>query len=162
MKTIIAISFSLLLFGCSHSHSSHNEHSTSASHQAGNKSDSIIQETDHHHHEDADSIVLNHNEKWKVESAMLAHIRHMEQDINAFEATGPKDYNVLATKLKTNIDLLTSSCTMTGQAHDELHKWLLPYIDTVESLANSKSEKEAAEVLETIKHSFQTFNKYFN
>ena len=32
---------------------------------------------------------------------------------------------------------------MKGKAHDELHKWLLPYIDLVKELSEAKDETEA-------------------
>ena len=50
---------------------------------------------------------------------------------------------------------------MTGQAHDELHKWLLPYIDLVAELSDAKAETEAAKQFENIQNSFITFNQYF-
>ena len=46
---------------------------------------------------------------------------------------------------------------MKGQAHDELHKWLLPYIDLVEAFSTDKS----ADNFTAIQNSFSTFNTYF-
>ncbi len=67
---------------------------------------------------------------------------------------------LLATIL-AGFDLLTSNCTMKGKAHDELHKWLLPYIDMVKELSEAKDETEASKLFENIQISFTTFNKYF-
>ncbi|MBK9047964.1 MAG: hypothetical protein IPL74_15190 [Bacteroidetes bacterium] len=50
---------------------------------------------------------------------------------------------------------------MKGKAHDELHKWLLPYIDLVKELSEAKDETEAAKQFENIQTSFTTFNQYF-
>ena len=72
-----------------------------------------------------------------------------------------KDYKSLSEKLQSNIDLLTSNCTMKGKAHDELHKWLLPYIDLVKELSEAKDETEASKHFENIQISFTTFNQYF-
>ena len=58
---------------------------------------------------------------------------------------------------KENLDLLTSNCTMKGQAHDELHKWLLPYLDLVTDFSKDKSAEQFAE----IQNAFTTFNQYF-
>jgi len=57
--------------------------------------------------------------------------------------------------------LLTPNCTMTGKSHDELHKWLLPYIDLVKGLSEAKDETEAARQLENIQISLNTYNQYF-
>jgi hypothetical protein len=50
---------------------------------------------------------------------------------------------------------------MEGKAHDELHKWLLPYIDLVDKLNKSKNSDEALRTFEEIKASYKTFNIYF-
>ena len=85
----------------------------------------------------------------------------MENDVISFAKVEQKDYKVLSEKLQASIDLLTSNCTMTGQAHDELHKWLLPYMDLVEELSEAINEAEALQQFEKIQTSFTTFNQYF-
>jgi len=117
-----------------------------------------------HSHSEIDSIELNNGAKWKVVSEMMAHIRNMESDINRFSETKHtelKDFTQLGTNLQKNIDLLTSNCTMEGKAHDELHKWLLPYIDMVDKLNKSRNNDEALHTFEEIKASYKLFNIYF-
>ena len=110
-----------------------------------------------HHHDEHEEIVLNNGEKWKVDDNMMEHIRNMEKDVTAFAGNSDKNYAQLVTNLKTNLDLLTSNCTMKGQAHDELHKWLVPYMELVDNL-----EKEASEAqFKAIQNSYTTFNQYF-
>jgi len=119
---------------------------------------------ENHSHTESDSIELNNGDKWKVVSEMMGHIRNMESDINRFaetEHSDLKDYSQLGSSLQKNIDLLTSNCTMEGKAHDELHKWLLPYIDMVDKLNKSKNSDEALHTFEEIKSSYKTFNLYF-
>lgn len=116
---------------------------------------------ENHHHDESEAIELNNGQKWKVDSNMVRHIRNMENDVIFFTKLEQKDYKTLSVKLQTNIDLLTSNCTMKGQAHDELHKWLLPYIDLVQELSVAKDESEAAKQFEKIQTSYQTFNQYF-
>lgn len=127
------------------------------------QSDTLTQENVHEHPE-SDSIESNNGAKWTVVPDMMKHIRTMESDINHFAETthtGLDEFLKLGASLQKNIDLLTSNCTMTGKAHDELHKWLLPYIDMVDKLNNSKSKDEAAKMFEEIKESYTTFNNYF-
>jgi hypothetical protein len=122
-----------------------------------------VEETEHEHSEN-DSIELDNGAKWKVVPEMMVHIRNMESDINRFSETKHtelKDFTQLGTNLQKNIDLLTSNCTMEGKAHDELHKWLLPYIELVDSLKKSKNIDDASQTFEKIKSSYKTFNIYF-
>jgi ferritin len=51
---------------------------------------------------------------------------------------------------------------MTGQAHDELHKWLLPYLDLTNQFAEVKTIDEAENQYQKIKESFKALNKFFN
>lgn len=120
-------------------------------------------ESEHHHTEGA-SIELNNGLKWKVEVEMLKYIRNMESDVKLFSEANNKnlnDYIILGAGLQKNIDLLTSNCTMEGKAHDELHKWLLPYIDMVDKLNKSKNDNDTKATFKEIENSFAVFNKCF-
>jgi hypothetical protein len=111
--------------------------------------------------EQNEKLQLNNGQKWKVDEKMLVFIRNMESDILDFSNTDQKDFNILTEKLQSNIDLLTSNCTMKGDAHDALHKWLLPYIEIVNTLSETKNATEASTQFENIQTSFSTFNQYF-
>ncbi len=111
--------------------------------------------------EQNEKLQLNNGQKWKVDEKMLVFIRNMESDILDFSNTDQKDFNILTEKLQSNIDLLTSNCTMKGDAHDALHKWLLPYIELVNTLSETKNATEASTQFENIQTSFSTFNQYF-
>jgi hypothetical protein len=149
LKFITVALSSLLLFSCN------NE-----SKEMPVMKEEKTQESGHHHH-DLTAIELNNGEKWTVDKDMMAHIGNMEKDLVALGKNVEKDYAVLSKKLLANSELLTSNCTMTGKAHDELHKWLLPYIDLVGELEAAENEVKAVEFFKEVEHSFHTFNKYF-
>jgi len=129
--------------------------------QEEKKKEVTSQVMEDHHQNKTDSIELNNGEKWKVDENMITHIRNMENDVSNFKGTTLTEYKTLSENLQKNVDLLTSNCTMKGKAHDELHKWLLPYIDLVKKLSEAKDEIKAAKQLEYIQTSFSTFNQYF-
>ena len=106
-------------------------------------------------------LELNNGEKWTVIESMIVYIRAMEKDVATFESSPEKDYPMLAEKLQKNVDLLISNCTMSGKAHNELHKWLMPNIEQVKTLSNAKDEAESAEIFKKIQNSFISFNQYF-
>ncbi len=116
---------------------------------------------DHNHEEENEAIELNNGKKWVVDSKMMIHIREMEKIVVAFNTEEQKDYKELAKKLQSNIDLLTASCTMQGKAHDELHKWLVPFMDMVSVLTDAENDTEAAKQFKNIQASLITFNTYF-
>ena len=148
--TILIPVISLFLFSCGN-----------ASKEKSKEETETVTHEEHQHNYEMQTIELNNGEKWKVDANMITHIRNMENDIISFSTVEQKDYKSLSNKLQSNIDLLTSNCTMKGKAHDELHKWLLPYIDLVKELSEAKDETEAAKQFENIQTSFTTFNQYF-
>lgn len=149
-KIILIPAIALFLFSCDN-----------ASNEKSEDLSEIETHDEHHHDDESEAIELNNGEKWKVDANMITHIRNMENDINHFANVEQKDFKSLAEKLQANIDLLTSNCTMTGQAHDELHKWLLPYMDLVDELSVAEDKIEAEKQFQEIQSSFKTFNHYF-
>ena len=148
--TISLTVISLFLFSCSNT-----------SNEKSKQQTETVTHEEHQHNNEMQTIELNNGEKWKVDANMITHIRNMENDIISFSTVEQKDYKSLAEKLQSNIDLLTSNCTMKGKAHDELHKWLLPYIDLVKELSEAKDETEASKQFQNIQTSFTAFNQYF-
>ena len=150
-KLILSLAaFSIMLSSCSNS-----------TNEKSNNQTEVAEHNDHHHDDENEAIELNNGEKWEVDANMITHIRNMENDVVSFTQVEQKDYKSLSEKLQSNIDLLTSNCSMKGKAHDELHKWLLPYIDLVKELSEAKNETEATKQFENIQISFTTFNQYF-
>ncbi|MCB9050544.1 MAG: hypothetical protein H6556_14045 [Lewinellaceae bacterium] len=106
-------------------------------------------------------IELNNGEKWKINAEMIPPLEASEKLISDFAAGDKEDYRSLVVQLKENNQLLISSCTMKGKSHDELHKWLHPYMVLLDELENVETEKESIELFEKIEQSFETFNQYF-
>lgn len=57
--------------------------------------------------------------------------------------------------------MLIESCTMQGESHDELHKWLHPHIELIQKLADAKDPQVAEAIVGQIEQSFQTYQNYF-
>ena len=148
--TILIPVISLFLFSCGNT-----------SNEKSKEQTETVTHEEHQHNAEIQNIELNNGEKWEVDANMITHIRNMENDVISFAKVEQKDYKSLSKKLQSNIDLLTSNCTMKGKAHDELHKWLLPYIDLVKELSEANNETEAEKQFENIQNSFTTFNQYF-
>lgn len=124
-------------------------------------STSIAVEEEHHHEED---LQLDNGKKWVVVPEMLAHIRSMENRVHEFSKKSSstiEEHLSLAQELKSDIDKLTSSCTMTGQAHDELHKWLVPYMELVDAYSTSVDLASVQSQFIEIQKSFAVFNEFF-
>lgn len=145
--TTIAISFIACKNEGSHeNHDEHEHHDETATH-----------EEDHHNHE-SEAIMLNDGEKWKVVENMSGYIRNMEKAVNEFKGD---NYPALAKTIDENIRALTENCTMEGQAHDELHKWLLPFIELSEEFDVATEKENQEKIYQEFKKMFVEYNTYF-
>ncbi len=110
---------------------------------------------------ESEHLQLNDGAKWKVNEDMMVHVVKMKEDVSSFDGSTLKQHILLASGLKVHISNITSNCTMEGKAHDELHKWLIPYISLIDELNESTTEEAAQDKLSEIKNSLETFDTYF-
>ncbi len=141
---VLATLMSLLLSNCkSDEKHSHNESELTKAHQTMNGEAVIL---------------LNDGIKWKVNEEMLPHIEKSELVFKSFEE---EDYQRLSTDMLKHTNNLIQSCTMEGEAHDELHKWLHPHLELIKELGESSNKEEGRSIYEQLNKSFATFHKFF-
>jgi len=108
-----------------------------------------------------EELMLNNGNKWQVSEAMKPYIQQGEMLVTAYINNNAGDYTTLATQLKEQNNLLIKSCTMTGTAHDELHKWLHPHLDLVKELEVAPSTEQAQAIIKNLQVSYQTYSEFF-
>ena len=111
--------------------------------------------------QEAEAISLNNGEKWPVNEEMKPHVTQGETTLNDYITSKDTDYKSLASKLKDTDNELISSCTMEGESHDELHKWLHPHLELVSELADANDQTEADAVIQKLTNSYQNYHTYF-
>lgn len=161
MKKLVvigALAFGFVLFGCQNTDNSAEE-VEEVVHEDDHHHDG---DEDHHHHDmDDEPLSLNDGEKWIINDEMKPHVAAGEEVLKNYIDSESTDYAALAVQLKEKNAGLIGSCTMKGESHDELHKWLYPHIDLLGDLGNAESQEEADEVIDQLGHSFETFHEYF-
>ncbi len=153
-RFLVAFSFLFAVSSCNNDSNKEMDHSNHEQHE----------QDDHtgHDHGDADeALVLNDGKKWEMNPEMLTIVRSMEKEVNAFHSEKLTDMQALGAKLDGQVNDLTASCTMEGQAHDELHKWLLPFIHNIKHLKEATTNAEGKESVDDLKESLVEFNQYF-
>ncbi|MBR9921999.1 MAG: hypothetical protein GYB31_14255 [Bacteroidetes bacterium] len=108
-----------------------------------------------------DGINLNNGEKWKVNAEMKPHIEKGKQILSNYISRDHNDHKALAKLLQNQNASLIESCTMKGESHDELHKWLHPHMELINDLANAADSEEASTIISQIEQSFKTYQTYF-
>lgn len=153
-RLLVALSFLFAVSSCNNDNANKMDHSENEQHM----------QDDHagHDHGDSDeALVLNDGKKWNMNPEMLVLVQSMEKDIKGFSASKLIDFKTFGENLDGRVNELTASCTMEGQAHDELHKWLMPFIHQIKHLKDAENEADAKESLANLKESLVTFNQYF-
>jgi len=112
-------------------------------------------------HSKSDSLSLNAGEKWKVDSNMKVFMDQMIGDVDESASQSDIDYAALKGKLEVGTDGLISNCTMTGQAHEELHKWLIPFMETINRFDTDLSGEQKSDWLSEIRTSLAQFQQFF-
>ncbi len=146
ISTLIATTF---LVNCSEDQAKANEHEadTHASHN-----ESMTHETG------MDGMVLNNGKKWELDDHTRKSFARMagsflEVDHLSLEGAGLKQTGA---DLQEELDVLIKGCTMTGEAHNQLHVYLTGYIPAVQALAES-GDLEAAK---KVKHYLEIYDDY--
>lgn len=118
----------------------------------------------HEHTSDTQQIVrlhLDHGHKWKVNDEMKPFITASEELLSIYSDTENNDYTKLAMDLKSQNTMLISSCTMTGESHDQLHIWLKKHLELVSELSKAENEHSAYALIDKLEESFITYHMYF-
>lgn len=114
-----------------------------------------------HSNQGVADLKLNNGEKWEVNAEMTPHIQQGSQILSDYVAQSSSDYKKLAADLKAQNDQLIKSCTMKGESHDELHKWLHPHMSLVEKLDEAADATEARAIVAQLEQSYKTYQKFF-
>jgi hypothetical protein len=111
-----------------------------------------------HEHNPATALELNQGQKWQVNPEMKPAIAAAEELLMRANDTNT---TALAAGLESYNKQLIASCTMQGKSHDELHKWLHPHMELVQTLLQAKDAEEAQVAIRQLKTSFQTYHMFF-
>lgn len=111
--------------------------------------------------EDISIMNLNDGNKWLVNEEMKPYVEDAKTLLIDFKKNKSENYKELATALKNKNLQLIKSCTMKGQSHDELHKWLFPHIEKINELATANNTTEALKIIHQLENSFNIYDQYF-
>ena len=106
-------------------------------------------------------LILIDGEKWVIDEGMRVSIDSIEMRMQAFVGGSLEAYEALSGDLAHHTKSVISNCTMQGQAHDELHKWLLPFIDLRKELKGITTVEEGDAIATELNNELVIFNTYF-
>lgn len=115
----------------SHDAATHDDHTTVAA--------DTTPATDH---DALPSVSLNNGQRWKANPETTSGIANMVTILSAYDpATG--DPTVLKETLEAEFGLIFERCTMEGEAHNQLHNYLLPIHHQLRDFAATEAQRTA-------------------
>jgi len=106
-------------------------------------------------------LQLDQGRKWVIPPTMMVYLRDLERDVHDFEAALVQDHPALAAAIQNHLVLLVTHCTLTGPGHDELHQWLLPFLDVSRGYVNATTRPAQEEHYREIQRALKVFHQYF-
>ena len=109
--------------------------------------------TQEKHAIEANAVQLNDGEKWEANLETTEGIRMMISRIESFKNENSEEYTVLQTNLQSDFKMIFQKCTMKGEAHDQLHNYLLPLKKDLDQLS--------LENIDSVQMYLQSYQLYF-
>lgn len=123
------------------------------------KIDPIIEETVHT--SEGEKVALDNGNLWEANEDTTIGINNMINRLNSFTETENIDaYLKLKEGLEADFTELFQKCTMKGEAHNQLHNYLLPMIDLFEGIGSSEIST-CKKSFNELKTHLDTYTSYF-
>jgi len=103
-------------------------------------------------------LVLDDGKKWEMdEHTRTSFAKMADSYLNADHTTmDATNLKAVAGDLQAELDVLIQGCTMTGEAHNQLHVYLTGYIPAVKALSQNGDSESAKQV----KHYLEIYDDY--
>ena len=117
----------------------------------------------HEHHEGSSpEVLLDNGNRWQANPETTQGIADMQAILVKYagKTDAPADRKALREELETGFQNIFKQCTMKGEAHEQLHNYLLPIKDFFEKIEDgTAAESEAA--LSQLKQHLADYQNYF-
>lgn len=107
------------------------------------------------------TLQLNNGTKWPANPETTAGINNMIKLLSDFqEGENAADYSLLQKNLNDEFNLIIEKCTMQGEAHNQLHNYLMPLKDLIGRLTGDDTA-EIATAMADIDDHLQLYGEFF-
>ncbi len=106
-------------------------------------------------------IQMDNGSKWLANIETNEGVKKMNAILELHTTNTLDDYHSLATELTHAKNYVIKECTMKGPSHDNLHVWLLPLMEKIDTLSEVKNLEEASKIKQSIAENVQAYDIYF-
>jgi len=160
-KLILGITVLVFAVSCDSKTGKIHNHSEAQQTEEHHNEKPSTQQTTEHEHEGNEVLQLNNGNLWEANLETTEGINNMKLLIKSFsERDNMEAYAKVKQNLEMEFGTIIAKCTMTGEAHNQLHKYLVPMKDLFDGLAASDLEIRKAS-LNQINIHLEAYTKYF-
>lgn len=132
---------------------------TSESPENASKEAEVLNEEvrDHSQHSEMHELSLNNGKRWIANAETTEGIANMQQAIENFRQSNGAELEGLQMKLFSEFRILVEKCTMKGEAHNQLHYYIIPLKKKIDGLKNADVEAN----IKNLEEYLNTYHLYF-
>lgn len=102
------------------------------------------------------TVSLDEGQLWEANAETTQGIKNMQQLIADY-STENGNTEELITNLQAEFVMIFKKCTMTGEAHEQLHNYLIPLKFKIENFSEGKIDKNSDDIEKYLKDYFNYF-----
>lgn len=117
---------------------------------------------DSHHHGESTAVQLDNGKRWKANPETTSGIAEMQAILANYEgrADGLEARKAMRGELESAFQNIFKQCTMKGEAHDQLHNYLLPMKGLFEKI-ESQAPDDSEQAFGQLKKHLEEYQTYF-
>ena len=118
---------------------------------------------EHAHASEPAGLRLDDGKRWKANAETTAGVARMKEIVGGVDAAAATDvatFRGLASQLQAELDGVIARCTMTGEAHEQLHAFLIPLFSHVARLKEGSLD-EAREAAVAMSAALKEYDAFF-
>lgn len=106
-------------------------------------------------------LLLDNGKRWTANQETTIGVNNMIELMNAFsDKKNTEAYDKLTKNLKLEFTTIFEKCSMKGEAHNQLHNFLVPIKDLFEELSSNDLNK-CKESFDKLKNHLAVYKNYF-
>lgn len=103
------------------------------------------------------AVSLNAGQLWEANTETTQGIKNMQQLLDSYPNENGNPEELIA-GLKAEFAMIFKKCTMTGEAHEQLHNYLIPLKTKIESLSEPISDENTNDLKMYLEDYFNYFH----
>jgi len=114
-----------------------------------------------HDVEAVDVLSLDNGKKWTVNEETHQGMSQIKVILENMDPLTLDDFNLMGDKCDEQTSFIISNCSMTGEAHNQLHHVLHPILDDISALQKSTELEEASAAMASLENNINDYFAYF-